>query len=71
MGLVVLTKEGNDPTTDEAAAGIVDAFRSAGFNAAKADWPADWRKFRGTLNGPQTPTPTEAPIRIVIGAKSH
>jgi hypothetical protein len=71
MGLVVLTKEGNDPATDEAAAGIVDAFRSAGFNAAKADWPADWRKFRGTLNGPQTPTPTEAPIRIVIGAKSH
>lgn len=71
VGLVVLTKEGNDRPTDEAAAGIVDAFRSAGFNAVKADWPADWSKYRGTLNGPQSPLPTEAPIRIVIGAKSR
>ena len=30
---------------------------------------ADWRRFRGALDGPQTPGPTEAPIRIVIGAK--
>ena len=71
VGLVVLTKEGNDRATDEAAAGIVDAFRSAGFNAVKTDWPADWSKYRGTLNGPQTPPPTDAPSRIVIGAKSR
>ncbi len=71
LGVVVLIKEGSDPATDEAASGILDALRSAGFNAAKGNWPADWRRFRGTLNGPQTPGPTEAPIRIVIGAKAH
>ena len=71
VGLVVLTKEGNDRVIDEAAASIVDAFRLAGYNAVKADWPADWSKYRGTLTGPQLPLPTEAPIRIVIGAKSR
>ena len=48
-----------------------DALRSAGFNAAKGNWPADWRRFRGTLNGPQSPGPTEAPIRIVIGSRAR
>lgn len=71
VGVVVLTKEGRDPATDEAAAAIVGAFRSAGFNTAKADWPADWRRFRGSLVGPQTPNPTDAPIRVVIGARSR
>ena len=47
----------------------VEALRSTGFNVTKGDWPADWRRFRGALDGPQTPGPTEAPIRIVIGAK--
>jgi uncharacterized membrane protein YebE (DUF533 family) len=71
VGVVVLTKEGRDPTTDEAAAGLVGALGSAGYNAAKADWPADWRRYRGTLAGPQIPGPTDAPIRIVIGARAH
>ena len=71
VGVVVLTKEGDDAATDQAASAIVDAFRSAGFNAAKANWPADWHRYRGTLSGPQTPGPTEAPIRIVIGGKAR
>jgi hypothetical protein len=71
VGVVVLTKEGRDPTTDQAAAGLVGALGSAGYNAAKADWPADWRRYRGTLNGPQIPGPTDAPIRVVIGARAH
>jgi hypothetical protein len=73
LGLVVLTKEGVDPSADEAAAGIVEAFRAAGFHAAKANWPADadWRRVRGTLTGPQAPAPTDAPIRIVVGAKAR
>jgi hypothetical protein len=71
LGVVVLIKEGSDPATQEAASTVLDALRSAGFNATKGDWPADWRRFRGTLNGPQTPGPTEAPIRIVIGAKAR
>jgi hypothetical protein len=71
VGVVVLIKDGSDPATDEAASAVLDAVRSAGFNAAKGNWPADWRRFRGTLNGPQTPGPTEAPIRIVIGARAR
>jgi hypothetical protein len=69
FGVVVLIKEGSDPATNEAASTLVEALRSTGFNATKGDWPADWRRFRGALDGPQTPGPTEAPIRIVIGAK--
>jgi len=69
FGVVVLIKEGSDPATNEAASTLVEALRSTGFNATKGDWPADWRRFRGALDGPETPGPTEAPIRIVIGAK--
>ena len=69
LGVVVLIKEGSDPATYEAASTLVETLRSTGFNATKGDWPADWRRFRGALDGPQTPGPTEAPIRIVIGAK--
>jgi len=69
FGVVVLIKEGSDPATSEAASTLVEALRSTGFNATKGDWPANWRRFRGALDGPQTPGPTEAPIRIVIGAK--
>jgi hypothetical protein len=71
FGVVVLIKEGSDPATYDAASTLVEALRSAGFNATKGDWPADWRRFRGALDGPQTPGPTEAPIRIVIGEKSR
>jgi hypothetical protein len=68
VGVVVLVRDGSDAATNEAASALVDALRSAGFNATKGDWPANWRRFRGVLNGPQTPDPTEAPIRIVIGS---
>ena len=71
VGVVVLIKDGSDQATNEAASAVLDALRSAGFNAAKGHWPADWRRFRGTLNGPQTPGPTEALIRIVTGAKAR
>jgi hypothetical protein len=72
VGVVVLTKDGNDPAVDQAAAATVEVLRSGGFNVARASWPpdADWRKFRGNLSGPQTPDPTEAGIRIVIGARA-
>lgn len=69
FGVVVLIKEGSDPATNEAASTLVEALRSTGFNATKGDWPAGWHRFRGALDGPQTPGPAEAPIRIVIGAK--
>lgn len=69
FGVVVLVRDGSDPATNEAASVLVEALRSAGFNATKGDWPANWSRFRGMLDGPQTPGPTDAPIRIVIGAK--
>jgi hypothetical protein len=71
LGVVVLIKEGSDQATNDAASAALDALRSAGFNAAKGDWPANWSRYRGTLNGPQAPGPTEAPIRIVIGARAR
>ena len=71
LGVVVLIKDGSDQATGEAASAALDGLRAAGFNATKGDWPADWRRYRGTLNGPQTPGPTEAPIRIVIGNKAR
>jgi len=69
LGVVVLVKDGSDATTNEAASTLVEELRSAGFNATKGDWPANWRRFRGLLDGPQTPDPTEASIRIVVGVK--
>jgi hypothetical protein len=69
FGVVVLIKEGSDAATNEAASVLVEGLRSAGFNVTKGDWPANWSRFRGMLDGPQTPGPTDAPIRIVIGTK--
>jgi hypothetical protein len=71
VGVVILIKQDVDPATDEAATGALEALRSAGFNVAKSHWPADWRRFRGALKGPQTPAPTDAPIRIVIGQRAR
>jgi len=70
-GVVVLVRDGSDPAIHEAAAALVDALGTAGFNASKGDWPANWGRFRGTLNGPQTPSPTDAAIRIVVGEKAR
>jgi hypothetical protein len=50
---------------------LVEQLRANTFSATKGDWPADWRRYRGTLEGPQTPAATDAPIRIVIGVKPH
>jgi hypothetical protein len=71
FGVVVLVRDGSDPATHEAAAALVDALGTAGLNASKGDWPANWGRFRGTLNGPQTPSPTDAAIRIVVGEKAR
>lgn len=69
FGVVVLVKDGSDAATNEAGSALVEVLRSAGLNVTKGDWPANWSRARGMLDGPQTPGPTEAPIRIVIGAK--
>ncbi len=71
FGVVVLVRDGSDPGVHEAASALVESLGAAGFNASKGDWPANWGRFRGTLNGPQTPSPTDAAIRIVIGEKAR
>lgn len=71
VGTVVLIREGSDAATEAAAQGLLEALQASGFNVAKGHWPADWRRFKGTLHGPQTPAATDAPIRIVIGAKAR
>lgn len=71
FGVVVLVRDGSDPIAHEAASALLESLRSAGFNATKGDWPANWGRFRGTLNGPQTPSPTDAAIRIVVGEKAR
>ncbi len=73
VGVAIVTKEGDDATIEAAASALTDALSAAGFHAAKASWPkdTDWRRVRGTFTGPQSPEPTEAPIRIVIGSKSR
>lgn len=69
FGVVVLVKDGSGPATDEAASTLIEQLRADGFSITKGDWPADWRRHQGTLDGPQVPAPTEAPIRIVVGIK--
>ena len=71
FGVVVLVKDGSDQLTQEAASALVESLLSAGYNATKGDWPANWGRFRGTLNGPQTPSPIDAAIRIVVGSKAR
>ena len=71
VGAVVLIREGSDAATEAAAQGLLEALQAAGFNVAKGHWPADWRRFKGNLHGPQSPAPTDAPIRIVIGNKAR
>ena len=71
FGVVVLVRDGSDPGVHGAAAALVESLDAAGFNASKGDWPANWGRFRGTLNGPQTPSPTDAAIRIVVGEKAR
>lgn len=69
FGVVVLVREGSDAATNDAASTLVEQLRANAFSASKGDWPADWRLYRGTLDGPKAPAPTDAPIRIVIGVK--
>ncbi len=69
LGVVVLVRDGSDPATNEAASTLVEQLRANAFSATKGEWPANWRLYRGTLDGPQAPAPTDAPIRIVIGVK--
>jgi hypothetical protein len=69
-GILVVAKPNSDAGIDAACDALVSAFRSAHLDAAKEPGPGpDWEQFGGMLNGPNPPSPTEAPIRIIIGNK--
>lgn len=69
VGVVVTFKHGSDIPIETACDALVSAFNSAHIEAVKQEWPGDWDHFGGMLNGPNAPSPTEAPIRIIIGTK--
>ena len=62
-------KEGTEAQTGAACDALVAAFISVNLDAVKEEWTGDWEHFGGFLNGPNPPSPTEAPIRIIIGTK--
>jgi hypothetical protein len=68
-GIVVLFKPGSTSEIEAICEALVSALNSAHITAAKEPWPGNWEQFGGMLNGPNPPSPTAAPIRIVIGTK--
>jgi hypothetical protein len=68
-GVIVLFKPGSEAETGSACDALVRVLTSAHIVSAKQPWPGDWDHFGGMLNGPNPPSPTEAPIRIVVGSK--
>ena len=69
VGVVIFTKAGSSGAVNDAANALLSALRAAHIDSVGQPWPGDWDKFGGMLNGPNPPAPTEAPIRIVVGAK--
>jgi hypothetical protein len=71
LGLIVATKPGATSEITAAAEALTTALNAAGLRCVKQDWPtgSPWESVGGMHNGPQNPGPTQAPIRIVIGAK--
>ena len=56
FGAVALVKDGSELRTNDAASTLVEQLRASGFSATKGEWPADWRRYRGVLDGPDTRT---------------
>jgi hypothetical protein len=71
IGLIIVTKPEATPQIVAAGDALASALNMAGLQCVKENWPANqpWETVGGMHNGPQTPRPTQAPIRIVIGAK--
>jgi hypothetical protein len=68
-GIIVLYKDGTAGQVGAACEALVAALTSVNLSAGTQQWPGDWDHFGGMLNGPNSPSPTAAPIRIVIGTK--
>jgi hypothetical protein len=69
-GVFIFFKPGSTSEITTACDALVRGLLSIHIDAVTELWPGpDWDHFGGMLNGPNPPAPTEAPIRIVIGAK--
>jgi hypothetical protein len=71
VGVVVFAKPGSSADIEAATDGLVLALRAAHIDSVKEPWPGQWDTFGGMLNGPNPPSPTEPPIRVVIGTKPN
>jgi hypothetical protein len=65
-GIVVI---GKDASATAACDALVRALISVNLDAGRQTWPGEWGQVGGMLNGPNPPSPHEAPIRIIIGTK--
>jgi hypothetical protein len=68
-GVVVLFKPGSAVEIEKSCDALANALNSAHIASSKETWPGDWDHFGGMLNGPNQPSPTAAPVRIVVGTK--
>jgi hypothetical protein len=68
-GVIVLYEASSGEEVRAMCAALSASLNSAGVQSDHAAWPGDWASVGGMLNGPQTPRPTSAPIRIIVGNK--
>jgi hypothetical protein len=69
-GVIVIPKPNSPAEIEAVCDALVAALNSVHIVSAKQAWPGpDWEHFGGMLNGPNPPSPTAAPIRIIVGTK--
>jgi hypothetical protein len=68
-GILVICKDGSEKQITDACDALVRAFVSVKLDVGRQQWPGDWAQVGGMLNGPNPPSPYDAPIRIIIGTK--
>jgi len=71
IGMAVFVRPDSDNRLIESANGLAAAFSAAGLPCSRQDWPANtpWNSVGGMHIGPMNPGPTDALIRMIIGAK--
>ena len=69
-GILLVTKEFNDPFTNEAAHSLVSAIQAIGLDCERqASWPGPWAELYGMMGEPEFNEHVAAPIRMIVAAK--
>jgi hypothetical protein len=68
-GVLIFTPASTPIETAKLAELIATSLNQVGLAAARQQWPVDWDKFGGMLNGPVFQANEAAPIRLVVGSK--